>query len=242
MRSGDRFPADQAEIVFSDEFVEQLERLDTPQAEAVLTDVIRLCENPAGSHPLRAPLTGWNTLEVLNRSRRVVYHARIIDGEGTVDVLCLGPRSNSEVYDVARGLRDAGLLTDETVTQIWQALTLLDVAAQDVGLDEWDYLPAAAPEGMRKAAVAAGVLPRDVVALLSKDELEAALEHGWGEDGSPDPTRALAAAIRRSRTSVPQDVGTIVERRKDPRCDAFMPRAKQRCIRREGHPGPHRAS
>lgn len=242
MRSGERFPADQAEIVFSDEFIEQLESLDGSQAEDVITDVVRLCENPSGSHPLRAPLAGWNTLEVLGRSRRVVYHARIVEGEGTIDVLCLGPRSNSEVYDVAEALCDAGLLSDETVTQIWEALTLLDMAAANVGMDEWDYRPIPAPEGMRKAAVAAGILPEEVATLLSKDELEAALEHAWGEDGSLDPARALMAAILRNRTSAHTNVEEVVGRRKDPRCGAFMPRAKQLCIRRLHHPGPHRAS
>lgn len=242
MRSGERFPADQAEVAFSDIFVEQIEDdLDGAQAEQVLADVIRLCENPAGSHPLHAPLTGWNTLEVLGRSRRVVYHARLVDGHPLIDVLCLGPRSNSEVYDVASALRDSGLLSEDSFTQIWEALQLLDVTARDVGLDEWDFLPSPAPEGMRKAAVAAGVLTEETARLLSKDELEAALEQGWDPDGTPDPARALNAAIARHRMSNRPDVGAILASRREPRCDAFMPRAKQRCVRRAGHSGPHRA-
>lgn len=242
MRSGERFPADQAEIVFSDVFVEQIEALSPAQAEDVLVDVLRLCTNPAGSHPLHAPLTGWNTLETLSRKQRVVYHARLVDGVGTIDVLALGPRSDSEVYDTVRALLAAGLLTDETVTQIWNALTLLDVAAESIGLDDWDYLPPAAPDGMRKAAVASGVLPEDVAVLLSKDELEAALEAAWGTDGTIDTKRAITAAITRHRTAPSQSATRIMESRKQPRCSAFMPRAKRACIRRQGHPGPHRAS
>lgn len=242
MRSGERFPADQAEVVFSDIFVEQIEdNLDRAQAEEVIADVVRLCENPSGSHPLHAPLTGWNTLEVLGRSRRVVFHARLEEGHPLIDVLCLGPRSNSEVYDVARALRDGGLLSEDSFIQIWEALQLLDVTARDVGLDEWDFLPAPAPEGMRKAAVAAGVLTEETARLLSKDELEAALEHGWAPDGTADPARALNAAIARHRTSNRPDVGLILASRGKDRCDEFMPRAKQRCVRRAGHPGPHRA-
>lgn len=242
MRSGESFPTDQAEVAFSDIFVEQLEDdLDKAQTEEMLSDVVRLCENPAGSHPLHAPLSGWNTLEVLGRSRRVVYHARLVNGDPVIDVLCLGPRSNSEVYDVAKGLRDAGLLSEEAFTQIWEAIKLLDVAAAEVGLDEWDFLPAPAPEGMRKAAVAAGVLTEDVTRLLSKDELEAALEQGWDSDGNVDPVKALNAAIARNRLSNRPELATILASRKEPRCDEFMPRAKQRCMRREGHPGPHRA-
>ncbi|HDH25470.1 MAG TPA: hypothetical protein ENH00_04655 [Actinobacteria bacterium] len=242
MRSGERFPADQAEIVFSDVFVEQLEALSPVQAEDVLVDVQRLCSNPAGSHPLHAPLTGWNTLETLSRKQRVAYHARIIDGVGTIDVLCLGPRSDSEVYDMVRALLDTGLLTDETVIQIWDALALLDVVAESVGLDDWDYLPPAAPVGMRKAAVASGALPDEVAALLSKDELEAALEAAWADDGTLDTERAIAAAIARHRTVSNQNISIVTERRKLPRCGAFMPRARRACIRRQGHPGPHRAS
>lgn len=94
-----------------------------------------------GSHPLHAPLTGWNTLEVLGRSRRVVYHARLVGGDPLIDVLCLGPRSSSEVYDVAQGLRDAGLLSEDAFIQIWEALHLLDVTAEKVGLDEWASYP-----------------------------------------------------------------------------------------------------
>lgn len=242
MRSGERFPSDQAEVVFSDIFVEQLEDdLDRAQAEEVLSDVVRLGEDPAGSHPLHAPLTGWNTLEVLGRSRRVVYHARLLNGHPLIDVLCLGPRSNSEVYDVAEGLKDAGLLSEETFTQVWEALQLLDVTAADVGLDEWDFLPTPAPLGMQKAAVAAGVLPEDVTRLLSKDELEAAMEHGWASDGTVDPDKALNAALARNRLSSRPDLPAILARRQEPRCNEFMPRAKQRCVRRAGHPGPHRA-
>lgn len=242
MRSGERFPSDQAEVVFSDIFVEQLEDdLDRTQAEEVLSDVVRLCENPGGSHPLHAPLTGWNTLEVLGRSRRVVYHARMVDGHPLIDVLCLGPRSNSDVYDVAEGLRDSGLLSEETFTQVWEALRLLDVTAEEIGLDEWDFRPTPAPVGMQKAAIAAGVLPEDVTRLLSKDELEAAMEHGWAPDGTVDPDRALNAALARNRLSNHPDLPAILARRQEPRCSEFMPRAKQRCARRADHPGPHRA-
>lgn len=243
MRSGERFPADQAEVVFSDIFVEQVEgNLTRAQAEEVLADVVRLCENPSGSHPLHAPLAGWNTLEILGRSRRVVYHARMENGHPLIDVLCLGPRSNSEVYDAAKALRAAGLLSEDSFTQIWEALQLLDVAARDVGLDDWDFLPAPAPDGMRKAAVAAGLVTEETARLLSKDELEAALEQGWAPDGTPDPQRALNAAISRHRMSNRPDVGAILASRIEPRCGAFMPRAKQRCVRKTGHPGPHRAS
>ena len=243
MRSGERFPADQAEVVFSDIFVEQVEgNLTTAQAEEVIADIVRLCENPSGSHPLQAPLAGWNTLAVLGRSRRVVYHARLENGHPLIDVLCLGPRSNSEVYDVAKALRGAGLLNEDSFVQIWEALELLDVTAREVGLDDWDYRPAPAPEGMRKAAVAAGVLTEEIARLLSRDELEAALEQGWAPDGTVDPASALNAAISRHRTSNRPEVGAILASRTEPRCDAFMPRAKQRCVRRAGHPGPHRAS
>jgi hypothetical protein len=33
----------------------------------------------------------------------------------------------------------------------------------------------------------------------------------------------------------------VLDTRSSPRCGAAMPRAKAACVRREGHPGPHRA-
>jgi len=242
VRSGERLPHDQAEITFSDIFTEQLESLDPGQRDAVLEAVVRLCRDPAGSHPLRAPLAGWNTLEVLEKKQRVVYQAEVVGGVGVIDVICLGPRSNSEVYDAVKGLSESGLLSDDALTQIWTALKLLDVVAETVGLDGWDYQPAAAPEGMRKAAVASGALPVDVASVLSKDELEAALEAAWGDDGLVDVERAISAALGRHRNASHPNPEEALRRRSEPRCDAYMPRARALCIRRQGHNGPHRAS
>lgn len=240
MRRGSRFAADQAEIVFSEVFVEQLEALSEPEVVDVLTDVQVLCRDPAGKHPLSRDLAGWNALEVLTGHKRVVYKASEPDGVGLVEVLCLGPRSDSAVYDMAAALRDSGALTVEEVTQVWEALSLLDVVAERVGLDGWDFRPPPAPEGMIRAAVAAGVLEMDVARLLSQDEIEAALTGGWGPRG-PDPRQALRAALERARSNVGFHERQVIERRADDRCEALMPRAQAHCIRRAGHPGPHRA-
>lgn len=111
-------------------------------------------------------------------------------------------------------------------------------------MDGWDHRPPAAPEGMVKAAVASGVLPREHASVLSVDELTAALAAGFGPDG-PDPGVALAAALITARPRVPPPgearAKTIVPSRAGPRCGAVLPRAQRRCIRRKGHPGPHRA-
>lgn len=242
MRLGDRFPADQAEVVLSEVFLEQVEnQLSSSEAEEVMAAIVRLCAAPGGSHPLRAPLSGWNTLEVLRRTRRVVYHARTVDGQGLIDVICLGPRAEAEVYDVATGLRDSGLISDETFTQIWEALSLLDIVAEEVGLNGWDYRPQPAPEGMMRAAVAGGLFENDTVHYLSKDELEVAFEHGWDATGNPDPAAAFQAALLRRRSSSVPDGERVLEHRKGARCGEFMPRAKASCIRVADHPGPHRA-
>lgn len=240
MRSGGTLPGDQAELVFSDVLLEQLEDLDHRDAESVLVSIVRLCENTAGTHPLHQPLAGWNTLEVLARNRRVVYRAGTVDGVGLIDALCLGSRSGSEVYDLARALVEAGLLTDETATQIWEALALLEIVAEQVGLDGWDYRPEPAPEGLQRAVVAAGILPPDIAAVLSQDEILAAQTQGWGSEG-PSRSAALEAALRRVRTSATYEDRIHLERRKDDRCDVIMPRAKAACIRVRGHPGAHRA-
>lgn len=244
MRRGERFPDDQAEVVFSDAFVDQLSELTEPEREDVLGDVVRLCNEPAGKHPLATPLRGWNTLEVLSGHKRVVYKATVLAGTGLIEVLCIGPRSDNEVYDMAVGLVDAGLLEPDEITDLWDALAVLDVVAEAVGLDGWDYQPPPAPEGMVRAAVAAGLLDESVAALLSKQELEAAMASGWGPEG-PNPHAALLAALEvaRYRGRLPRvlDLDQVISSRMAQRCGAVMPRAGARCIRRVGHPGPHRA-
>ncbi len=245
MRRGQRLPDDQTEIVFSDVFVEQLEALHDDDQVGVLAAIVHLCADPAGKHALGnkddTVLAGWNTLDVLATEHRVVYRASNQYGTGLVEVLCLGMRRGSVVYDMADALKDSGALSDGQVTQLWIALSLLDVVAEKVGLDGWDYRSPPAPAGMVRAVVAAGLLSQHIAELLSKDEIEAAQTEGWGPAGA-DPAKALQAAMRRARDRVtPPDSRTFVESRQQPRCLAYMPRARAACIRQKGHPGPHRS-
>jgi len=246
VRGGERFPDDQAEIVFNDVFVEYLETLTHTQREDVLVDIVSLCTNPAGTHPLSNRghgdrLAGWNTVEVLRRSHRVIFGSRVENGVGVIEVLCGGPRRGEAVYDMARQLTATGRLTPDEVTEIWQAITLLDIVAERVGLDGWDYRPPAAPPGMVTAAVALGLLPVEIAGALSKDELEAAIEAGLAGP-EPDSNAALAAALRRARSGTDTvDVTRVLAGRTADRCDVVLPRAGTRCIRRYGHPGPHRS-
>lgn len=241
MRRDGRLPDDQAEIVFSDVFVEQLEALETGQQLDVLADVVGLCEAPGGKHPLSNVLAGWNTIDVLAGDRRVVFKASTVAGIGIVEVLCIGPRANNEVYDIAVALVDSGALTGDEATQIFQALELLGVIEEAVGLDGWDFRPPAPDEGFVKAVVAAGLLDLDTASLLARDELEAAMTHGWGPDG-PNQTAALTAALKRARSRADYPGLSAVLRRRNDRCAALMPRAGVACIRTKGHPGPHRST
>jgi hypothetical protein len=121
------------------------------------------------------------------------------------------------------------------------ALTIVDVVAEEVGLDGWVYRPRPAPDGMVRAAVAAGLLDAETARLLAQDELQAAMEQGWGKDG-PDPVAALRAALRRARAGVAMgDITDIMRGRAADRCRVEMPRARAACVRRAGHPGPHRS-
>ena len=240
MRRGGRFAGDQAELVFSDKAVEQLDEFTAADQVSVLADVVALCGDPSGKHPLSGALAGWNTLVVLAGRKRVVFKASEYDSVGLLEVLCLGPRSDNEVYDIAVALVGTGVLAADEVTQLWEALVVLDVVAESVGLNGWDYRPPPAPQGMVRTAVSAGLLDEGTAALLSKDELAAAMEAGWGPAGA-DPARALRAALERARTRVEfPGLAAITGRAKD-RCGALMPRAAVRCIRADGHPGPHRS-
>ena len=240
MRRGGRLPDEQAEIVFSDVFVEALVGLTTTERTEALAAVLGLCSAPAGKHPLSEALAGWNTVEVLAGHRRVVFRVSAPGGVGLVEVLCLGPRTGSEVYDLAAALATSGVLDDDRVTQVWDALAVLDLVAEQVGLDGWDYAPPPAPEGQVRSVVAAGLFEEYVARLLSQDELVAAMTDGWGPDG-PDRGEALKAALLRARTRVGFPGVDVIWARAEPRCGAVLPRAKSRCIRRRGHPGPHRS-
>lgn len=250
MKSGERFPNDQAFVSLHEEFLESLMVLTEPQRVDVLAEIVNLCNNPAGNHTLSNQggqrLAGWNTVDVLHREFRIVFSSRVETGPagpvGVLDVLVIGPRRASAVYDAAAALRKSGRLTDDEAMGLWQALALLDVVAEDVGLDGWDFLPDPAPSGMQRTAVKAGVLDEESAAVLSKDELEAAIESGWGADGNPDKESALLAAMRRARAGVASiDLGRFLTGRRKPRCPAITTRTKQPCIRRDGHAGPHRA-
>lgn len=246
MLRGGRLKADQAEIVFSDVMVEQLGDLTEAERIDVLAEIINLCEAPDGKHPLSVPLAGWNTLDVLGGHKRVVYKASTSDdGVGVIEVLCMGPRAGNKVYDTAKALIDSGLLNDDEATDLWDSLAVLAVVAEEVGVDGWDYRPPPAPEGMVKAAVAAGILDEKTAASLLKPEIEAAFEGGFTDQG-PDPAAALNAALERARERASRPEGTdlrkVLSDRAAPRCGVAMPRAGVRCIRKEGHPGPHRAS
>ena len=119
MRPDGRLPRDQAEIAFSDCFVEQLAALRAEVQEEILADVVALCERPGGSHTLSADerdrtLVGWNTLEVCGRELRVVYE--VDEADASIYVLCTGPRRAGEVYDQAKALARSGLLGDAATT------------------------------------------------------------------------------------------------------------------------------
>ncbi len=245
MRRDGQLPNSRAEVVFSDLLVEQLDQLSEHDQLSVPGEIVALCAAPGGKHPLRTPLQGWNTLDVLGGQRRVVYRATVVGGVGLIEAICLGPRRNGEVYDMAASLVASQRLTDAEVTQFWAALSLLDVVAESVGLDGWDYQPIPAPIGQQRSAVAAGLLTSDLAALLSSDEIQAAMAQGWDAAGNPDSTATLSAALRRSRGRIPRptsSIDTVFKNRRLDRCGATMPRAQTRCIRRIGHAGPHRSS
>ncbi|RIT36785.1 hypothetical protein D2E76_16145 [Mycobacteroides abscessus] len=248
MRGSDRLPADQAEIVFSESFLLYLDDLTDTDRETVLAEVVALCENPVGKHPLSNRsntdrLAGLNTVEVLGRSQRIVFASRIEAGVGVIEVICAGPRSDNAVYDIANALVIAGKLTEAEATQLWDALAVLEVAAEKAGIDGWDYRPPPAEAHLVKALIQLGLLPADIAATVSRTEAEAAMREGLGDDGQPDTAAALAAVMHAARTRTDyEDATDILRRRTQDRCGATMPRARATCIRRAGHPGPHRAT
>lgn len=248
MRGNEQLPDDQAEVVFSEPFLLYLDGLTADEREAVLTDVVALCENPVGKHPLSNKsatdrLAGLNTVEVLNKRHRVVYAARVERGVGLIEVICAGPRTGHAVYDVANALVRSGQLTEDEATQLWDALALLDVLIEQVGLDGWDYTPQPAEAHLVRALVQLGLLPEELAAVVSRAEAEAAMREGYDESGRPDQYAALTAVMRAARSrSDYGDATDVLKRRTEQRCGAQMPRARATCIRRVGHPGPHRAT
>jgi hypothetical protein len=248
MRGNERLPDDQAEVVFSESFLLYLDDLTPDERESVLAEVVALCANPIGKHPLSNRsatdrLAGLNTVEVLGKKHRVVFGARAEQGVGLIEVICAGPRTGNAVYDVANALVWAGRLTEDEATQLWDALALLEIVAEGVGIDGWDYRPRPAEAHLVRALVQLGLLPEDLAVTVSRAEAEAAMRDGYDEAGQPDTYAALAAVMRTARSrSDYGDATDVLRRRTEERCGAEMPRARATCIRRVGHPGPHRAT
>lgn len=152
MRSGQRLPDDQAELLFTDVFVEWLETRSGAEQLDVLADIEALCRNPVGKHPLSNrggadDLAGWNTLDVLGGEHRVIFSSRVVDDVGVIEVLCAGPRKGAAVYDTAQALIATGTLTADEATEIWQALVLLDLLAEDIGWTAGISSPSPDPMG-----------------------------------------------------------------------------------------------
>lgn len=232
----------------SEQVIEWIDsNIATEEQLQVLEDIVAICRVPWGKHPLSnrggQKLAGFNTAESVNRTYRIVFRSTITDGgAGLVEVVAVGHRRDGLVHDVAHALVASGVLTASEVQQIWEMLELLDQVMSDVtGLEQWDYIPDPAPPGVRQAAVASGLLDGGVAALLTTDEITAAMTAGWDPDtGEPMPERALEAALRRLASSADPD--RLLALRDKPRCGAPMKIAQAACIRPRGHAGAHRAS
>lgn len=243
MRVGEHFPGDQAELVLSAHVEEWIaEHVEQSQWDEVLDDLTALFSKPWGKHPLSNALAGLNTASTLRGDYRIVFRSSISpEGTGLIEVVAIGPRSNNRIYDAVNALVASGTLDQDVVQSIWDMLEVYETTAQKYGLELWDYRPDPAPKGLVKSVVAVGALEQDVAELLSADELNAALAHAWDPaSGALDPGRALRAALDRVAGS--SDPERILAQREQPRCNAFMPRAKAPCIRRRDHAGAHRAS
>lgn len=242
MQQGSRLPEGQAEVVVCDHVIDwMLEHLTVSQREVVLDRFTTLFENPAGKHALGnragSALAGLNTLEADGTELRVVYRAGVENVVGVIEILAVGPRRGSAVYDMVTALLSSGKISEAEQTQIWDMLRLLDDEKKRLGLEDWDYREPTDPN-LVKTVVAAGLLDQDVAELLGRDELVAAMSAGWSENGA-DPQKALAAAMARVRTSAAPE--RILRLRRQQRCGAFMPKAQEHCIRVAGHKGAHRA-
>ena len=246
MRAGGKIPDDQAEIVFSDVFFEYLATLTKIEQLSVLETIESLTRNPAGKHPLSnttkyGKLAGFNTVETLDGEHRAIFRVQVVDGVGVIEVIVGGPRRGDEIYSAANALEKSGKLTADEVTQIWDALDLLEIVSEKAGLNSWDYLPEPGAESQQRTLVGAGVLPGEIASILSKDELNEAMNAAWSNpDRQPDPDAAIEAALRRARNNS-ISTGDLIASRREPRCGAMMPRAKKPCVRRQGHPGAHRS-
>ncbi len=239
----EQLPNDQAEVVFTDHSIEWMANHLTKARRAEVFDrIVTLFQNPAGKHALGnrdgSRLAGCSTLEADGRELRVVYMASSKGGVGLVEIIAVGPRRGSEVYDMASALVASGKLTDAESTQIWDALQLLDDERQRLGLETWDYFEGPAAPGLIASVVNAGLMREEDAKLLRERELIVAMQEGWGADG-PDPGAALRAALREVSLSTTPE--RALQLRREDRCGAYMPRAGKLCIRVQGHHGAHRS-
>ncbi len=243
MQPGENFPDDQAEVTFTEESIDWLAgNVNSAEREMVFDTIVGLFANPSGKHRLsnqnKTNLVGFNTVEAAQRTYRIIYRARTQNGVGLIGIITIGFRRDNDVYGEAHDLVASGKLTEAEQTQIWDVLRFLEETKERLGLEEWDYKEEAAPVGLVKAAVAAGIMDEEFASLLSQSELTAALAAAF-ETGQLDRAAALSAAMTRVASSANPD--RVFQSRQTPRCGVIMPVAGKPCIRAEGHAGAHRA-
>jgi mRNA interferase RelE/StbE len=87
-----------AEVVFTDEAIDDLRRLGPDVVPKVLKKIRILFSDPEAGHPLGGLLTSFRKLVVGRNHWRIVYR---LTKDGTVEICevwCVGARSDAEVY------------------------------------------------------------------------------------------------------------------------------------------------
>jgi mRNA interferase RelE/StbE len=158
-----------AEVLFTDEAIDDLRRLGPDVVPKVLKKIQILFDDPQAGHPLGGELTGFRKLVVGRNHWRIVYR---IAADGAVEVCeiwCVGVRSDAEVYIEASARVAAVADEDSTLAKLADVIGRLGRLAGDV-LAEEVPLREPVPDWLAQRLVHTAGHPLHKVAALSLEQ------------------------------------------------------------------------
>lgn len=203
--------------------------------------------NLGGKYPLSSKTgsdkpVGLHTVSTIRGDFRIVFRSSVTQhGHDLIEIVAVERRRENLVHDAIGALVVSGTLSVSLEHSIFDLLKVFEDTAERYGLEQWDYRPEPAPKSQVREVVDSGILPKNLAQRLSSDEIIVAMENAYDPDtGEVDQQRAVDAALDRVATSNTPD--KLLEVLPEPRCGAYLVRAKAPCIRRRGHTGAHRAT
>ena len=241
------------ELVLSEATIDALEGLNKHErieALRAIADVFVKSQTGSGHSTSNGrdgvDLSGWDTMPFGHEGKRRFIYRTVRDRDNpdaacTVEVLYVGKKSDKSLYSKAGRVADT--FGPDSVMSVWETLDIVDTAAHDVGIPDWDLIPEKMHRWERDQMVADGVLTEDEADVVSSMEAwNAKGEKDAREAGMSADTRPLSHVAVSSLGPLPPGLSPaeVMKSRMAGRCGKWMPQARSNCARPSLHNGPCR--